>query len=121
MSSRRRVVECSDAQGSALAEFSKDMGKLPPEESASVGKLLNAAKQHLEAALDARKAPFADAALQRAPRAEWVDLTLPAPGSAPAPASAHTDPAEIEDLFTSLGFAVLDGPRSRPSTTTSTR
>ena len=42
---------------------------------------------------------------------EWLDLTLPAPG--PRPGSLHPVTIiqnEIEDLFTSLGFTVLDGP-----------
>ena len=44
-------------------------------------------------------------------KGEWLDLTLPAPG--PRPGSLHPVTQiqnEIEDLFTSLGFAVLDGP-----------
>jgi phenylalanyl-tRNA synthetase alpha chain len=94
-----------------LAAASKDMGKLSPEERARVGKLLNAAKQSLEASLDERQNAFAAAALQRRLDAEWMDLTLPAPG--PRPGSIHPVTqiqAELEDLFTSLGFTVLSGP-----------
>ena len=40
----------------ALGRISKDMGKLSPEERASAGKLLNAAKQALETAFEAKKA-----------------------------------------------------------------
>jgi len=94
-----------------LAQISKEMGKLAPEERARVGKLLNAAKQALEEALDAAKKRFDDAALEDKLDAEWVDLTLPAPG----PRSGSLHPVtqmqtEIEDLFISLGFMVLDGP-----------
>ena len=46
----------------ALAAAGKEMGKLPPEERARIGKLLNGAKQKLEAALEARKRQFAEAA-----------------------------------------------------------
>ena len=94
-----------------LAAVSKDMGKLSPEERARIGKLLNAAKQSLETALDERQNAFAAAALQRRLDAEWMDLTLPAPG--PRPGSIHPVTqiqAELEDLFTSLGFTVLSGP-----------
>ena len=95
----------------ALAEISKDMGKLSPEERKRIGQVLNAAKQQLEAALDARKQEFDDAALRARLDAEWVDLTLPAPG----PRRGHLHPItriqrELEDLFVSLGFTVLDGP-----------
>jgi phenylalanyl-tRNA synthetase alpha chain len=95
----------------ALAAVSKDMGKLSPEERGRVGKLLNAAKQSLEAAIEERQNTFAEAALKVRLDAEWMDLTLPAPG--PRPGSVHPITqiqAEIEDLFTSLGFTVLSGP-----------
>jgi len=94
-----------------LAQISKEMGKLAPDERARVGKLLNAAKQALEEALKAGKKRFEEAAQRDQLEAEWVDLTLPAPG--PRPGSLHPVTqmqAEIEDLFISLGFMVLDGP-----------
>ena len=95
----------------ALAEISKGMGKLSPEERKRIGQVLNAAKQQLEAALDARKQEFDAAALRARLDAEWIDLTLPAPG----PRRGHLHPItriqrELEDLFISLGFTVLDGP-----------
>jgi phenylalanyl-tRNA synthetase alpha chain len=94
-----------------LAQVSKDMGKLAPEERANVGKLLNAAKQALEEALERRKQEFDAAALRERLDAEWLDLTLPAPG--PRAGSLHPITQiqmEIEDLFVSLGFMVVDGP-----------
>ena len=95
----------------ALAQFSKEFGKLAPEERAAAGKALNAAKQSLESALEARQQAFARQALDERLRTEWLDLTLPAPGSRPGSLHPVTRvQAEIEDLFTSLGFAVLDGP-----------
>src|ERR1700691_5171931 len=103
-------VDALGRKGS-LAQISKEMGKVAPEERAYIGKLLNAAKQELEAALESRQQHFAEAALRARLDAEWVDLTLPAPG----PRMGHPPPitqiqTEIEDLFVSLGFAVLDGP-----------
>src|SRR5579885_2143036 len=94
-----------------LPQFSKEMGKLAPEERARIGKLLNRAKQRLEEALESKKRSFQDAALRARLEAEWMDLTLPAPG----PRRGHLHPItqiqrELEDLFSSLGFAVLDGP-----------
>ncbi len=94
-----------------LGKVSKDMGKLAPEERARVGKLLNAAKQALEEAFERRKQEFDAAALSQRLDAEWLDLTLPAPG--PRAGSLHPITQiqmEIEDLFVSLGFMVLDGP-----------
>ncbi|HEX8985881.1 MAG TPA: phenylalanine--tRNA ligase subunit alpha [Bryobacteraceae bacterium] len=94
-----------------LAQISKQLGKLAPEDRARLGKLLNAAKLALETALDTRKAEFDRQALAARLDSEWVDLTLPAPG--PRPGSLHPITQvqmEIEDLFTSMGFAVLSGP-----------
>jgi phenylalanyl-tRNA synthetase alpha chain len=95
----------------ALAQASGAMGKLAPNEKSRIGKLLNAAKQALESAYDAKKRQFEEAALQARLDAEWVDLTLPAPG----PRRGHLHPItriqrELEELFASLGFTVLDGP-----------
>ena len=101
-------VEVLGRKGS-LARF--NIGKLSPEERATAGKALNAARQSLERAMEARRQAFDRAALDERLQTEWLDLTLPAPG--PRPGSLHPVTRiqmEIEDLFTSLGFAVLDGP-----------
>jgi phenylalanyl-tRNA synthetase alpha chain len=94
-----------------LAQAGKEMGKLPPAERAGFGKLLNSARQNIEQAIAAKKQTLADAALRQRLDAEWLDLTLPAPG----PRRGHLHPItriqrELEELFSSLGFAVLDGP-----------
>jgi len=103
-------VEALGRKGT-LAQVSKQLGTLAPEERARVGKLLNAVKQGLEGALAARKAQFEQEALRARLDAEWIDLTLPAPGVRPGSLHPVTQiQTEIEDLFTSLGFAVLDGP-----------
>ncbi len=101
-------VEVLGRKGS-LAQF--NVGKLAPEERKVAGKALNEAKQALEATFETKAKSFASAALDARLKQEWIDLTLPAPG--PRPGSLHPVTIiqnEIEDLFTSLGFAVLDGP-----------
>lgn len=103
-------VEALGRKG-VLAQVSREFGKLTPEQRAATGKLLNSVKRSLETALEERKAQFDRDALNRRLDAEWVDLTLPAPG--PLPGSLHPVThiqREIEGLFLSLGFAVLDGP-----------
>jgi phenylalanyl-tRNA synthetase alpha chain len=95
----------------ALAQITKELGKLPPDERAALGKLLNPVKQELETAFDAKKLRFEQDQLSARLQKEWIDVTLPAPGIRPG----HLHPItqiqqEIEDLFTSLGFAVLEGP-----------
>jgi phenylalanyl-tRNA synthetase alpha chain len=105
-----RVAVLGRKEG-ALTQMMKEMGKLPPEERKSAGKLVNSAKQRLEEALAAKEKQFGEAALGARLDAEWIDLTLPAPG----PRRGHLHPItqiqrELEDLFVSLGFTVLDGP-----------
>ena len=95
----------------SLGQFSKEFGKLTPEERAGAGKALNAAKETLERAFEARKGAFDSEALNARLASEWIDLTLPA--ADPRPGSLHPVTqvqTELEDLFSSLGFAVLDGP-----------
>ena len=94
-----------------LAEISKEMGKLAPEERKRIGQLLNSVKQDLEGRIEARKAGLESAALDARLDTEWIDLTAPAPG--PRPGSLHPVTQvqrELEQLFISMGFAVLDGP-----------
>ena len=92
-------------------QIGKSMGKIPPEERATLGKLMNAVKKDLEARYEARKAAFERAALDLRLNAEWLDLTLPAPGARPGALHPLTQiQRELEEYFTSLGFAVLDGP-----------
>jgi phenylalanyl-tRNA synthetase alpha chain len=95
----------------ALAQASKDMGKLAADVRKRLGMALNEAKERLESAVEARHKRFSDALLRARLDAEWLDLTLPAPG----PRRGHLHPItliqrELEELFHSLGFAVLDGP-----------
>jgi phenylalanyl-tRNA synthetase alpha chain len=95
----------------ALAQISKEMGKLAPEQRGPIGKLLNAVKQEIESAFETKSGEFAEAALRARLDTEWMDLTLPAPGLRPGSLHPITQiQAEIEDLFVSMGFTVLDGP-----------
>src|SRR6266480_3103817 len=66
-----------------LAQISKEFGKLPPDERARVGKLLNSVKQDLETEYDVKKRRFDQADLAGRLAKEWIDVTLPAPGVRP--------------------------------------
>ncbi|MGD0580596.1 MAG: phenylalanine--tRNA ligase subunit alpha [Bryobacteraceae bacterium] len=96
---------------SVTTAVGKQMGQLAPEQRADMGRLLNAVKQDLESRYEARKAGFERAALDARLNAEWLDLTLPAPGTRPGSLHPVTQiQRELEEYFTSLGFAVMDGP-----------
>ncbi len=103
-------VEALGRKGT-LAQISKEFGKLAPEERARFGKLLNSVKQDLESEYEKKNRWFEEAQLAERLANEWIDVTLPAPGVRPGSLHPITQlQDEIEDLFTSLGFAVLDGP-----------
>ncbi len=103
-------VEALGRKG-ALAQISKEFGKIAAEERALLGKLLNSVKQDLESEYESKKRRFEQAELAERLAGEWIDVTLPAPGTRPGSLHPVTQlQNEIEDLFTSLGFAVLYGP-----------
>jgi len=103
-------VEALGRKG-ALAQISKEFGRIAAEERAHLGKLLNSVKQDLESEYESKKRRFEQAELAERLAGEWIDVTLPAPGTRPGSLHPVTQlQNEIEDLFTSLGFAVLYGP-----------
>jgi phenylalanyl-tRNA synthetase alpha chain len=115
-------IEVAGRKGSALAELGKGMGKLPAEEKVKVGKLLNETKTAVESALDARKAVFEEAALNARLESEWLDITLPAPGIRPARCTrSRSCKRKSRSCSRRWASRCSRVPRSRPSSTTSTR
>ena len=94
-----------------LTELLKGLGKLPAEERKTAGAAINAAKEQVEAALQARREALREAALRVQLAAEALDVTLPGRGVARGGLHPVTRTLErIEDLFRSIGFDVADGP-----------
>ncbi len=94
-----------------VANLLASIPTLPKEERKEVGRSANQLKQALQAAVDARQADFASQALEAERSGEGFDPTLP-----PAPfafGSLHPITQltrELEDLFETMGYTVLDGP-----------
>ncbi len=90
----------------------RELGKMTPEERQVAGPALNALKDEVNAAIAAKKAGLADAALDERLRTEWLDVTLPSRGR-PAgtihPISQVTQ--EVSAIFADLGFSVAEGPQ----------
>ena len=89
----------------------KTLGKMSPEERQEVGPKLNALKERVAAAVEARKAVLEDEALEAQVAAEKIDLTLPArpePVGALHPVMQVFE--EIAAIFGDMGFAVAEGP-----------
>jgi phenylalanyl-tRNA synthetase alpha chain len=82
-----------------------------PEERRAAGVAFNAAKQKIEAALEARRAELADAKLSARLGEEALDVTLP--GRNRARGSVHPvirTWQRVEQIWRSIGFDVADGP-----------
>jgi phenylalanyl-tRNA synthetase alpha chain len=94
-----------------LTELLKALGALPPEEKKTRGASINAAKQQVEAALNARRQALADAELEAQLKAEALEVTLPGRQRGTGAVHPITRTMErIEQIFGSMGFAVADGP-----------
>ncbi len=90
----------------------RELGRMAPEERQSAGPALNALKDELNAALAARKAALADAALAERLATEWLDVTLSARHRAEGsihPVSQVTE--EVIAIFAEMGFGVKEGPQ----------
>ncbi len=94
-----------------ITELMKGMAALSVEEKKTRGAAINQAKQAIEAALTARRQALADAELERQLQAEALDVTLP--GRVREPGGLHPvslTMERIEQIFSSMGFDVADGP-----------
>jgi phenylalanyl-tRNA synthetase alpha chain len=95
----------------AITEAMKALAALPADQKKARGAEINAAKQAIEAALQARRQALADAALQQRLNAEALDVTLP--GRRNAAGTIHPVTRtwmRIEEIFGTIGFDVADGP-----------
>ena len=94
-----------------LTALMKDMRSLSAEERPVIGALANQVRSELEQELESRKAALAEKLRELKLAAETVDVTIP--GESPSIGVAHPMNQvlrEIEDIFVSMGFKVLDGP-----------
>ncbi|MEI4471466.1 phenylalanine--tRNA ligase subunit alpha [Frigidibacter sp. MR17.24] len=90
----------------------RELGRMSPEERQTTGAALNRLKDEIDAALRAKKAALADAALDERLKAEWLDVTLPGRPRRMGtihPVSRVMD--EVTAIFADMGFAVAEGPQ----------
>jgi phenylalanyl-tRNA synthetase alpha chain len=94
-----------------FAELMAQMKDLPADERPAFGQSVNAAKQAVQAALDAKFQTLEEARIQDQLKQEAVDVTLP--GRTFPRGSRHLIRQiveEIEDLFVGMGYEVKEGP-----------
>jgi phenylalanyl-tRNA synthetase alpha chain len=97
-----------------LTGILRSLKDLPPEERGAVGKLSNEIKKRVEEALAKRKEELTRSSIQGLAHREWIDVTLekeiPFPQTRGFLHPISQIQKEIEDIFTSMGFRLLDGP-----------
>jgi len=94
-----------------LSSFQSSLRALPVEQKKSAGAAYNAARQQIEAALEARRAALAQARLATRLTEQALDVTLPGRGRG----RGGVHPVirtwqRIEEIWRSIGFDVADGP-----------
>ena len=94
-----------------LTALLKTLGQLPAEARKAAGAEINAAKERVEGALEARRAELAESQMQARLAQEALDVTLPGRGRGrggihPVIRSWR----RVEEIFRSIGFDVADGP-----------
>jgi phenylalanyl-tRNA synthetase alpha chain len=95
----------------AVTALMKGLGAVPPDQRKARGAALNALKETIAAALEARRAALEDAALDARLAAERLDITLPprpSPEGLIHPISRTIE--EIVAIFGAMGFTVAEGP-----------
>jgi len=95
-----------------LSGLMKEMASLADEERKLVGAVANEVKEAIEAAFGEAQGRVSRASMASNVAKEWIDVTEPAlhvrPRGTIHPVTQVAQ--ELEDLFTSMGFMVLDGP-----------
>jgi phenylalanyl-tRNA synthetase alpha chain len=95
----------------SLTELLKGLGKLPAEERPGAGARINQAKARVEELLQAQRDAILGRSLDAKLAAESIDVTLPGRGQAPGGLHPIARVQEqVERLFSTMGFAVADGP-----------
>ena len=89
----------------------KQMGKLSPEERPVMGQLANQVRADIEGMLAERKQELEAHALDAKLKAEALDVTIPGDEMT----FGHQHPMnqvlqEIKDIFTGMGYQIVDGP-----------
>jgi len=94
-----------------VTDLMKTLGGMSPDERKAAGAALNAVKEAVTAAIEARKAALEDADLDARLARERVDVSLPARPESEGrihPISQTMD--EVVAIFGQMGFTVAEGP-----------
>ena len=100
-----------------LTGILRNLGELAPEQRNTIGKKSNEVKKAIEEALDTRISSLRNASFSSIATTEWIDVTLDPAVSIREKKLGYLHPIsktqyEIEDILTSMGFQILDGPEA---------
>ncbi len=105
------VKACYLGKKGLITEFSKKMGTLSIEEKKEYGKKLNEVKSSAAELIDAKRAEIETNLLNAKLASENIDITLPATNiPVGAPNILENIVEEVEEVFMSMGYDVVDGP-----------
>ncbi len=98
-----------------LTQVLRSLGNIEPEQRGAIGKLSNEIKEAVSQYIDDKKKELSEASLDSNLKEGWIDVTLNNVDTTKLPSSGYLHPIsqiqyEIEDIFTSMGFRILDGP-----------
>lgn len=98
-----------------LTSILRSLGQLSHEERSNIGKRSNEIKAELEEAIEKKKSRLGGIAIENLIKTDWIDVTLNSAQSTVTKDNGHIHPIsqmqyDIEDIFTSMGFEILDGP-----------
>lgn len=94
-----------------LTTILRGMANLSPEERPVIGNMVNSVKQELEEFIKQKENEFEEKELQEKLEKEKIDVTLPSTKvkrGSKHPINRTIE--EIQDLFVSMGYDVIDGP-----------
>lgn len=95
----------------ALTRRLKDLSSLPAADRPSAGQQINAAKQSVQAALNARRGELESAALDKKLAADKIDVSLPGRGlSLGSRHPVSRAAVRVEKIFRDAGFGIRTGP-----------
>jgi len=96
-----------------VPELMAELGKLPADQKKTYGQSVNALRDAVTRALEARKSALSAGALAEKLKAEQVDVTLPVRLGGLADGRIHPVSQvwdEVIEIFADMGFSIAEGP-----------
>ena len=103
----------------------KGLGGLSPEDRSSIGSIANQIKEEIQNLLTQKETDLKNESFKKLKDTEWFDMTISPPtfpnkyylyNTSSKIERGHIHPIslmqkKLEDIFTSMGFSILDGPQ----------